>query len=366
VVFGVIVVMWAVVLIPMWLRRHDETEETRSVDRFSQAMHTLSRRETASKEKKYVVMPTRVSRSRDHEVHVSGASADGRRTPKRRPVAMPATAAERRRRTFVGLLAVTVLTVMLVVLMGGILLLSLNLLVDAALVAFVLHLRSRARHAALIRPARRSTAPIARRYEDEYEYDDDAQYDDAARYADYEDDDDFEPVPVKVARAAQPVFDQTELNEAQVEFPPVAVAAGGVYDQDVPIDVERQIERRVQAPAARRGAIAEFVFDQAEDFEPVVAKSSRYDVHGRDLEIDIPLDEPTPQPARATASGVGGRPWEPVPVPKPIYASKPPAPARRARAPIFEPLLPPVDSPEELDPVEDLEEILDRRWAVND
>lgn len=350
VVFGVIVVMWAVVLIPMWLRRHDETEETRSVDRFSQAMHTLSRRETATKAKKYVVMPTRVSRARDHEVHVSGASADGRRAPKRRPVPTPASAAERRRRTLVGLLAMTVLTLLLTVFLGGVVFLALNLIVDAGLVAFVLNLRKRARHAALIRPVRRPMARVAPRYEvveDEYD--------------DYEDEEYFEPVPVKVRRPAQAVFDQTELREPDVELSPAA-ASGGVFDQDVPIEVEP----RVEAPAAQRRAVAEFVFDQAAEYEPVVAKGSRYDVHGRDLEIDIPLDEPVAQPQRATASGIGGRPWEPVPVPKPIYASKPPAPARPSRAPIFEPLLPPIDAAAELDPVDDLEEILDRRWAVND
>jgi hypothetical protein len=354
VVFGVIVVMWAVVLIPMWLRRHDETEETRSVDRFSQAMHTLSRREAASNGKKYVVMPTRVSRARDHEVHVSGASADGHRAPKRRPAPTPATSADRRRRTLAGLLAMTVLTVMLIVFMGGIVFIALNLVVDASLAAFVLHLRKRARHDALIRPSRRPMARPAPRYEV-----DDAEYDE--RQDDFEDDY-FEPVPVKVNRPAQAIFDQSTLDAPEIEYAPVAAAATGVFDHDAPIEVER----RVEPAAVPTRSVAEFVFDQAEDFEPVVAKSSRYDVHGRDLEIDIPLDEPTARPKRATANDIGGRPWEPVPVPKPIYASKPAAPARPARAPIFEPLLPPIDTAAELDPADDLEEILDRRWAVND
>ena len=46
---------------------------------------------------------------------------------------------------------------------------------------------------------------------------------------------------------------------------------------------------------------------------------------------------------------------------------KPVAPPRPKRAPMFdEPLLPPIETAAELDPVDDLEEILDRRWAVND
>src|SRR6202012_974682 len=52
VIFLLIVLMWAVVLIPMWLRRHDEVEESRSLDRFSTAMHTLSRRDPESPDKK--------------------------------------------------------------------------------------------------------------------------------------------------------------------------------------------------------------------------------------------------------------------------------------------------------------------------
>ena len=39
----VIIGMWALVLIPMWLRRHDEAQETKSADRFARAMGTLRR-----------------------------------------------------------------------------------------------------------------------------------------------------------------------------------------------------------------------------------------------------------------------------------------------------------------------------------
>ena len=46
-VYAVIVALWAGVLVPMWLRRHDAETESRSVDRFSSAMKILSRRPTA-------------------------------------------------------------------------------------------------------------------------------------------------------------------------------------------------------------------------------------------------------------------------------------------------------------------------------
>jgi len=58
VVYGVIVALWAVVLVPMWIRRHDAANETRSADRFSQAMRTLSPRPAATGQRE-MVMPAR-------------------------------------------------------------------------------------------------------------------------------------------------------------------------------------------------------------------------------------------------------------------------------------------------------------------
>lgn len=46
-IYAVIIGMWAAYFIPMWLRRHEERSEARSVDRFSNAMRILSRRHQA-------------------------------------------------------------------------------------------------------------------------------------------------------------------------------------------------------------------------------------------------------------------------------------------------------------------------------
>ena len=73
VIYAAIVVMWAVVLVPMWLRRHDAATESRSVERFSTAMRTLSRRTSATPGRRYVVMPRRTASG--PSVHVSGAAA---------------------------------------------------------------------------------------------------------------------------------------------------------------------------------------------------------------------------------------------------------------------------------------------------
>ncbi len=54
-IYATIVVLWAAVLVPMWLRRHDSVVETRSVDRFQGAMRTLSRRVPAGDQREVLV-----------------------------------------------------------------------------------------------------------------------------------------------------------------------------------------------------------------------------------------------------------------------------------------------------------------------
>ncbi len=47
-IYAVIVVMWAAFLVPMWLRRHDEFAEAKSVDKFASKMRVLARRSGAA------------------------------------------------------------------------------------------------------------------------------------------------------------------------------------------------------------------------------------------------------------------------------------------------------------------------------
>jgi hypothetical protein len=342
-----LVVMWAVVLVPMWLRRHDEVEETRSVDRFNTAMHTLSRREVAA-DKQYVVMP---HRTRAHEVHVSGASADGQRSPRRRPAApRPAarrvtTAAGRRRRTLIGLLVATLLTLTAAVILGGLVAWTPQIVVDLCLLAFVAHLRHRARSAAAVRPVRRRpVAPVRPLPVDEPEHDD------------------FEPVAVRGWVAVvepEPLFDQTQ--PAEFEQP----VAGAAYAEMAAGDARH--DASYDDPAFEPVRTNDELFDQTAPIEPPVQpeRVAAYQSSDRDFDIDIPLSDPVVEPA-AVGEEIGARPWEPVPVPRPVYASKPVAPPRSPRVPVFEPLLPPIEAGPDDGPVDDLEEILDRRWAVND
>ncbi|HTW21947.1 MAG TPA: hypothetical protein VME70_17265, partial [Mycobacteriales bacterium] len=161
-----LVVMWAVVLIPMWLRRHDETEESRSVERFTSAMHTLSRREPA--DRRYVVMP---HRSHSLDVHVSGASASARRgrlaaafarRAARRARRAPLTAAHRRRRTLLGLVVLAVVTLLAAVLVGGTAIWALQILADVLVAGFLANLVLRARRATPARSTRTARGATAR------------------------------------------------------------------------------------------------------------------------------------------------------------------------------------------------------------
>jgi hypothetical protein len=299
VIYAAIVLMWAVVLVPMWLRRHDAQTESRSVDRFSTAMRTLSRRSPSTPGRRYVLMPKRGEAG--PAVHVSGAAAPKARqvtatraaaptapprapvTPKPapRPGRRPTSLVARRRRLLLGLLAVTFLTMVLAVV--GIVSWPLQIVVDVILVAFLWHLRAQAKRTAELSRSRRvaSAAPATTRPS-------------------------LPAVPVPAAAAPAPAA-------------PAAAA--------------------VAAPLAATGT---------DD-----------------------LVEP----------GVEDETWEPVPVPRPTYTMKPPAPAYEAD-PTYSP--PVYERAEEAiyDRAEraeeaiaqqvaderetDLDEILERRWAVND
>ena len=105
-IYAVIIGMWALVLVPMWLRRHDEAQESKSADRFARAMGTL-RGGSASRSSREVLMPRRPASVHDTEVIVTGSR--GEKSP-------AAKAASRRRRVLAVLGALVVVWVVLVVL----------------------------------------------------------------------------------------------------------------------------------------------------------------------------------------------------------------------------------------------------------
>lgn len=97
-IYAVIIGMWAAYFIPRWLRRHEELSESRSVERFDQAMRILSRREPTP-DQRFVVMPPRPEQPRAIPAQRSRPGQSVR-----------ASVAVRRRRVLAGLLLTTLVT----------------------------------------------------------------------------------------------------------------------------------------------------------------------------------------------------------------------------------------------------------------
>jgi hypothetical protein len=106
-IYAAIVVVWAVVLVPLALRRHDQAARSHSIERFSSAMRVLARRGPASESGSIGPVPDQlVHPSLRHAQTLDPAAPVA---PPRRPsrAAMKAAAA-RRRRVLTILLAATV------------------------------------------------------------------------------------------------------------------------------------------------------------------------------------------------------------------------------------------------------------------
>jgi hypothetical protein len=123
---------WLAVLVPMAVHRHDSATSLKSADKFGDAMKVLSR-----KTPRDVVVPRRPAES----LVVSQT-----RSPRPRSETQPSgrqLAAQRRRRSLAILAAVTWLSLVLAV-VGVPGALFVNVIADAALIAFVVHLRKQA------------------------------------------------------------------------------------------------------------------------------------------------------------------------------------------------------------------------------
>jgi hypothetical protein len=301
-----LVLMWAVVLVPMWLKRHDEVEESRSVDRFTAAMHTLSRYDDNQRE------APMSSRSRALDVHVSGASAPDAIAARRR------RGTARRRARSLAVLALTDLVVLILSVVTGMLALwALQIVLDVALVSFLVHLR---RMATMAAAARRRAA---RRRESR-------ALDEALAEPAWEEGITIRRSAAPAPAAAEAVFDQTALADDEL-VPAYSGASDGFFDQEP--DLATAVPSFIEAGAQRASRVV--------------------------VESDVPVE---PQPE---SIGMGAE-WEPRPVPRPTYAMKPAAPQRPARRRPSEPILPPIEPVAEIEAEDDLEAILDRRWAVND
>jgi len=171
-VIGVLVILWAVVLVPMWLRRHDKANELAAVDRFAGAMRVLSRRSgdrdrPAPGAGRYVVMPARSSAARTMDVfvpdksgpvHTPGPELAAPRANGSRSSALARRVAARRRLAIL-MLTLVVTTLVAALVLGGALI-AVQACVDVLVVAGVLHLRASvlAQRAQVRRAAGRASA----------------------------------------------------------------------------------------------------------------------------------------------------------------------------------------------------------------
>ena len=101
-IFVALAIAWAVYLIPKALRHHDEVASSRSVDRFSDTMRVLARREPVNRrDARLVVTPGRASSTAEGTVKPTAAAPTPAQLRARRETVARAT---RRRRNVLGVL----------------------------------------------------------------------------------------------------------------------------------------------------------------------------------------------------------------------------------------------------------------------
>lgn len=127
-IYAAIALMWAAVLIPMWLRNHDTASENRSVERFGQAMRVLSRKEQEDTSVAQQTPADQVARQDSAELPTPARPAQRAtrrpaqrqvRRPEQRPAKRPArgrrTLAQRRARTLGVMVGLTLLITLVAV-----------------------------------------------------------------------------------------------------------------------------------------------------------------------------------------------------------------------------------------------------------
>ncbi len=171
-----IIAVWAVVLVPAWLRRHDHRDPERSVDRFSKSLQALAQRDTllgiklpgvsesdddrdlAATSSQGSAAATGFEATRVLRVPRSEGATGDRARPRARPAARRAAA---RRRLVLGVLT-GVLVVVAGLVVAGVLLPIAVAVPSALLGAFVVTARSQVRAARQARAARGRTATVHR------------------------------------------------------------------------------------------------------------------------------------------------------------------------------------------------------------
>lgn len=158
-----IIGIWLIVLVPMWLNRHEADDATRSMDSFSTAMRVLSRRSAPKSDRRYVVMPRRENVGVTVDNNPDANTSGRRLLPLRRT--LPITGASGRarlmaRRRRIALAVASLLFVLLVTSALGVTSWWYELAVVLAAAGYTIHLRNEAIRAQDLR--RRRLARVAR------------------------------------------------------------------------------------------------------------------------------------------------------------------------------------------------------------
>ncbi|HEX7107567.1 MAG TPA: hypothetical protein VF218_16495 [Acidothermaceae bacterium] len=224
-----IIGIWLIVLVPMWLNRHDADDASRSVDSFSTAMRVLSRRSPSRSDRRYVVMPRRdyVGVTVDNN---PGATTSARRFRWTRRVAPPVGSGARARlmarRRRVTAVVLALLVVLLVTSVFGVTSWWYELAVALTAAGYLIHLRNEAIRAQELLRRRRARAARAVA---------------SARHGG--------PAPAYRQPVAQPARDDDEV------LPAAAVSAAGTENgtrwEPVPVPLPTYVSKPVvQRPAA--------------------------------------------------------------------------------------------------------------------
>lgn len=143
-IYAAIALMWAAVLLPMWLRGHGTASENRSVERYGQAMRVLSHQSDDG------------DRDYDHEVKTPDAVPSSTKKSEATSARRPLTLAKRRARALGVLVGLTFLTSALAIF--GLVPVWAAALAGLLLVIFVVNLRNQAKRAAQFRAGRRQVS----------------------------------------------------------------------------------------------------------------------------------------------------------------------------------------------------------------
>ncbi len=265
-IFLLIVGAWLAVLVPMALRSSEAASAASTADRFHDAMRVLSRRDSAVRSQEALPAPA-AAPAPAAPAPVARGSA-GAPAPRRAAPAGPRarlTPAARRRRV-VAVLVLVALASLVGAVVGPVWLLGVHVLADGLLLAGLLWVRSQA----VLREEREWRSAMGDRRTDH----DSQQWSPLAEFA---------PAPAPAPFAA-----------------PVVVY--GVPDR---------------MPARREIVSSDSVFDQYAD-APVRPRTAPAAAAHADV----------PAPTVPAARGAQGEPWQPVPVPVPMYVTAPRAPRR--------------------------------------